>query len=73
LEQSNNLRTAFSDFWESKGISLKYIEYEFLKPYNNSIKGVPHAIVKVPSAGSKTFIACNAKKPISESFPFDKP
>jgi len=73
LEQSNNLRTAFSDFWESKGIVLKNMEYKFLKPYDNSIKNVPRVTVKVPTAGGKTFIACNALKPIFDSFPLDKP
>jgi len=73
LEQSNNLKTAFSDFWESKGILLKNIDYEFLKPYDNSIKNVPRVTVKVPTAGGKTFIACNALKPIFDSFPIDKP
>ena len=72
LEQSNNLKTAFSDFWESKGILLNNIEYEFLKPYDNSIKSVPRVTVKVPTAGGKTFIACNALKPIFDSFPIDK-
>ena len=73
LEHSNNIKTAFSDFWESKGILLKTIDCEFLKPYDNSIKNVPRVTVKVPTAGGKTFIACNALKPIFDSFPMDKP
>jgi len=73
LEKTNNLNKAFSDFWESKGISIKNIDNEYLKPYDNSIKGVPRVTVKVPTAGGKTFIACNALKPIFESFPLDKP
>lgn len=73
LEKTENLKIAFSDFWESKGISLKNLDNEYLKPYNNSIKGVPRVTVKVPTAGGKTFIACNALKPIFDSFPLDKP
>ena len=49
------------------------MEDNYLKPYDNSIKGVPRVTVKVPTAGGKTFIACNAMKPIFESFPPDKP
>ncbi len=72
LEQSEQLNKAFSDFWETKGISLKTLEDNFLKPYDNSIKGTPRVTVKVPTAGGKTFIACNALKPIFDSFPIDK-
>ena len=73
LEKTEQLNVAFSRFWESKGISLQTLEDNYLKPYDNSIKGVPRVTVKVPTAGGKTFIACNAMKPIFESFPPDKP
>jgi type III restriction enzyme len=72
LEKTEQLNKAFSNYWESKGISLKTIEDNYLKPYDNSIKGVPRVTVKVPTAGGKTFIACNALKPIFDSFPLDK-
>ena len=73
LEKTNNVSKAFSEFWESKGVSLNSIEDNYLKPYDNSIKGVPRVTVKVPTAGGKTFIACNALKPIFDSFPPEKP
>lgn len=73
LDTTRHLNNAFSNFWESKGISLQSLEDNFLRPYDNSIKGVPRVTVKVPTAGGKTFIACNALKPIFDSFPLDKP
>lgn len=73
LEKTDQLNVAFSRFWETKGISLQSLDDNYLKPYDNSIKGVPRVTVKVPTAGGKTFIACNALKPIFESFPLDKP
>ncbi len=73
LEKTEQLNVAFSRFWENKGISLNTLEDNFLKPYDNSIKGVPRVTVKVPTAGGKTFIACNALKPIFNSYPLDKP
>lgn len=73
LDDTRHLSNAFSTFWESKGISLQTLEDNFLRPYDNSIKGVPRVTVKVPTAGGKTFIACNALKPIFDSFPLDKP
>ncbi len=73
LEQTEQLNIAFTKFWECKGISIKTLDDNYLKPYDNSIKGVPRVTVKVPTAGGKTFIACNALKPIFDSFPLDKP
>jgi len=73
LDTTRHLSNAFSNFWESKGISVQALEDDFLRPYDNSIKGVPRVTVKVPTAGGKTFIACNALKPIFDSFPLDKP
>ncbi len=73
LEQTNHLDKAYYNFWNAKGVALHQMDNEYLKPYDNSIKGVPRVTVKVPTAGGKTFIACNALKPIFDSFPLDKP
>jgi len=73
LEQTNQIDKAFFNFWDNKGFPINILENDYLKPYDNSIKGVPRVTVKVPTAGGKTFIACNALKPIFDSFPIDKP
>jgi len=73
LDSTRHIGQAFTNFWESKGISVQSLDNDFLKPYDNSIKSVPRVTVKVPTAGGKTFIACNALKPIFDSFPLDKP
>ena len=73
LELTNRLDKAYYNFWDAKGVPLHQMDNEYLKPYDNSIKGVPRVTVKVPTAGGKTFIACNALKPIFDSFPLDKP
>ena len=72
LDQTQQIDAAFENFWLSKGVSLRSLDDNYLKPYDNSIKGVPRVTVKVPTAGGKTFIACNALKPIFDSFPLDK-
>ena len=72
LDSTRHIGQAFTNFWESKGISVQSLDNDFLKPYDNSIKSVPRVTVKVPTAGGKTFIACNALKPIFDSFPLDK-
>jgi type III restriction enzyme len=56
LEETAHISEAFSRFWENKGISFHNIEDSFLKPYDNSIVGVPRVTTKVPTAGGKTFI-----------------
>ncbi len=73
LEQTEHINTAYEKYWNSKGVSLYNLdESNYIKPYDNSIKGVPRVTVKVPTAGGKTFIACNALKTIFDSFPIDK-
>jgi len=73
LEQTNQINVAYEKYWNNKGVSLYNIEgNSYVKPYDNSIKGVPRVTIKVPTAGGKTFIACNTLKTIFDSFPLDK-
>ncbi len=74
LEKTEQINLAYERYWNSKGISFFDLEgNNYIKPYDNSIKGVPRVTLKVPTAGGKTFIACNALKTIFDSFPLDKP
>lgn len=73
VEKYNRPDTAFHKFWEDKGISISAIDNYYLHPYDNSIAGVPHVTVKVPTAGGKTFIACNALDTIFRHLPAEKP
>lgn len=72
VDKTNHISKAFSNLWENKGIPIHNLENDYLQPYDNSITGVPRVTVKVPTAGGKTFIACNALKPIFEHFPQEK-
>lgn len=73
VEKYNRPDTAFHKFWEDKGISISAIDNYYLHPYDNSITDVPHVTVKVPTAGGKTFIACNALNTIFKHLPTEKP
>lgn len=73
LEKDGRLDAAFNNFWGDKGVSLASLDHTYLRPYDNSVTGVPHVTVKVPTAGGKTFIACNALRPIFERMPTEKP
>jgi len=73
VDKTNHISKAFSNLWENKGFAIHNLENDYLQPYDNSITGVPRVTVKVPTAGGKTFIACNALKPIFDYFPAEKP
>ena len=64
LNNSKSLSVAYSQYWEDKGVSINCFANSYLHPYINSVGGVPRITLKVPTAGGKTFIACNALKPI---------
>lgn len=67
---------AFSHFWEDK-VGRYQVNfdgsYSGMRPYKNNITGVSHIAIKVPTAGGKTFIACNALHSIFKSFEVSKP
>lgn len=67
LNESNSLSVAYSRYWEQRGVSVSGIDNNYLRPYINSVNNVPRVTLKVPTAGGKTFIACNAIKTIMDS------
>ncbi len=73
LNQDNNLSHAYRNYWLHKGIDVNGIGNDVLHPYDNTIKGVPRVMFKVPTAGGKTFIACNALRTIFDHTPSDAP
>ena len=66
LNNSKSLSVAYSQYWADKGVSLSSMNNNYLRPYINSVNGVPRVTLKVPTAGGKTFIACNAIKNIMD-------
>ena len=74
IKNGESLNKAFAAYWAEKGIDISNMsEDDYLHPYVNTVHGVPNITVKVPTAGGKTFIACNALKPIFDFFPSGKP
>lgn len=74
IDQCNekmNIPKAYRSFWQNKGVEVA--EGTDLQPYQSSIKGVPRVTVKVPTAGGKTFIACNALEKMFSTLEVDKP
>lgn len=73
VKEKNNLASAFRVFWERKGVSIDNTGEGYLHPYDNSVQGVPKVTIKVPTAGGKTYIACNALKRIFDGLPSGNP
>jgi type III restriction enzyme len=71
FEPGKRLDESFRDYWNEKYVNLKDGE-KYFHPYNNkAVKNVPRVTAKVPTAGGKTFIACNAIKTIFDGLPKD--
>ncbi len=70
LTEKQSISKAYSQLWEEKGVSIGPLG---MPVYNNSLHGVPHICLKVPTGGGKTFLAANAIKPIFESMPHIHP
>ena len=60
LNETQNYMTAFELFWREKSAPA-------LGLYRNVIAGVPNLCIKVPTGGGKTFIACNAIRPVFDA------
>ena len=73
IQATKDIKLAFNDFWvKHPSTPLSPFPSTAIEPYKNNVPRVPHICVKVPTAGGKTFIACNAIKPIFEAFSYEK-
>lgn len=65
LNQTQNYAAAFRHFWYEKSAPALGI-------YQDIMPGVPNLCFKVPTGGGKTFLACNAIRPIFDALPATK-
>jgi type III restriction enzyme len=74
IQETKDVKEAFYNFW-AKHPKTPLFPYSgtAIEPYKNNVPRVPHICIKVPTAGGKTFIACNAIKTIFDAFDYDKP
>jgi len=74
VQETKDVKEAFYDFWTGHPKTPLFpFPGTAIEPYKNNIPRVPHICVKVPTAGGKTFIACNAIKTIFDAFAYDRP
>jgi type III restriction enzyme len=68
LQQHTSPAKAFNEFWTDRVGAYNPLTQVGMKPYKDNIPGAVHIAVKVPTAGGKTFIACNALYTINKFF-----
>jgi len=74
VQATKNLPDAFYDFWAAHPRTpLQPFPGTAIEPYKNTVPGVPHVTIKVPTAGGKTFLAANALRTIFAAFPVGRP
>jgi type III restriction enzyme len=76
LQKNNTPALAFKQYWEDKvgAYELKLDgTYSGMTPYKDNILQTPHVAIKVPTAGGKTFIACNAIHSIFSTYDSSRP
>ena len=69
LQNYKKANVAFNSFWQDKVGFYNPISGEGMRPYQNTVPNAVHLSIKVPTAGGKTFIACNALKTIFDAMP----
>ncbi|MDO4921453.1 MAG: DEAD/DEAH box helicase family protein [Phascolarctobacterium sp.] len=70
LHSGANLADAWKIYWQEKDIA---VAPGGAPAYKNIVEGAPAVCLKVPTGGGKTFLACNAIKPIFNFMPQEKP
>ena len=69
-----DLFKAWKAYWTAKDIAVGLGEGKKSVPgYRNTIVGVPHVCMKVPTGGGKTFMACTALRRIFDGLPSGRP
>lgn len=69
LGETGSIPKAYESIWTEKKV---IVGFGGIDNYKSSIAGVPDVCFKVPTGGGKTFIACNAIKPIFNAMPLTK-
>lgn len=73
IQKEKRTNIAYNKYWEDKIGPYNPISQEGMRPYQNNVPKAVHICIKVPTAGGKTFIACNALHTIFDSFDPGKP
>ena len=69
LNNASGIKAAWTEYWHRQDIS---VGFGGVPNYIDTITGVPHVCMKVPTGGGKTFMACSALKRIFDEMPAEK-
>lgn len=73
VQETKDAARAFASYWfHHRRTPLQPFPGTAVEPYKNNVKNAPNVCVKVPTAGGKTFIACNAIKTIFNAFHYGR-
>ncbi|WP_291150353.1 DEAD/DEAH box helicase [Flavobacterium sp. UBA7680] len=72
LQEDKHPAKAFNRYWEDKAGMYNPLSGDGMRPYKDNVPEAVHLSIKVPTAGGKTFIACNAIKTIFDAMPHQK-
>ena len=73
LQKYKRTDIAFNKYWEDKIGIYNPINGDGMQPYKNTIPNAASVCIKVPTAGGKTFIACNALHTIFKAYSTESP
>ncbi|GGE66034.1 type III restriction enzyme [Pedobacter psychrotolerans] len=73
IKQYKKTDQSFNQFWEDRIGSYNALTGEGMQPYKNTIPNAANVCIKVPTAGGKTFIACNALHTVFSAYPLSMP
>ena len=70
ISQTDNYAQAYRELMKEQNIR---VGCNGVPDYKNTIPNTPHVCFKVPTGGGKTFLACNAIRPIMDTMPPSQP
>src|ERR1035437_5174726 len=73
LQKYKRTDIACNKYWEDKIGIYNPINGDGMQPYKNTIPNAASVCIKVPTAGGKTFIACNALHTIFKAYSTESP
>ena len=73
LVEHENIRQAYKELWEEKGVPIYSEAMNGMPPYEMTLQGVPQVCLKVPTGGGKTYIAANAIRHVFDAMPHVHP
>jgi len=72
LDEHGNASKAYNEYWKDRvgeyALDPQTGTTTGMRPYKDNIPGAIHIAIKVPTAGGKTFIACNAMHILDKHF-----